>query len=1096
MKKMGVCNFLIVSALTLISLDIDVKASDINYQNQPNTTYGSEIVLFDDHSNTTIDELEKMTREFSCVDNDVTDKTDYRESTNKNRISKSSGSATVTHMGKYKNIDWVIYDNGLLEVSGSGEYKTKNPNDGRVVCQPWYNYSDEIIMASVNIKGTTDFSEMFWKCHKLESVRFINTDTLYPETMEGMFADCLQLKNIYWGPIDTYHLKSMYAMFDYCKSIETFDLSMFDTSAVTDMGSMFIECYELKKVVLSEKFKTDKVRNMSHMFYGCKSLENIDLKGFNTGNVDNMNSMFSGCLNLEKLDLGINFTTSKVESMEYMFAFCKKIQTLNLANFDCSKIAVGKAEYMLYQCDSLSTIYSPHKTGNANIELYIKDQDKSLYMWVKRGERNSIKFIPSKLIQSAIYDKVFKFEYWDQFENNIDAFGAHGNVYYLSDDDYFRLYNSLAPNDILSVMGAFNSHYYHPNQNDTIVNKKWHGSCHGMATWVALQNNNWSSLGKSLNGAIADDDVVSKINYYHFQQYLFKNKLVTANFMKKASINKIRSLKEALYSGKVSLISYNYITPLNDDLEISKSFHSHTICGLAIRNVSKGEKTDNGINVSDYTYCVVVYDPKHKTISEHADYNIYFNDDGTYYIPDYGIRTTINPADNPGDFLVCVTTDIGYINGVDYYTGKTTSIDDTSVVNSFVRLSPGKKYSIKLNDEEIELDENGMIVGETSNIFILPDSYGENETSDTITVCLPLVNEYTVTASEGFEAYALGDYYTTYASISAGGEITFANNGDAHIKTNAISDKTIYIGMNDGVIENPWNYMYISSENGNTLSVSSLNDRFIVEGDNLSNSKVRLSNEFDAVVEPIVLPNYTTKSEFTKNGDTIEVVHNRSNDIDDNSNENQITECYNVEFEIIDSWNGGYNAVIRITNMEEVSIDNWTLSFDYDGEISNIWNAEIISHDDHKYIIKNVGWNQDITPKQTIEIGVSGQEDFVSEPTGYTLIGGLNEEIEDDYCINVQIYDDWGSGCNGTITITNNSNTTIEDWLLEFDYGGELINIWNANIVSHEGTHYIIKNAQYNSNILPGQSVNIGFNGGEGAGSIEPYGYMLYSYGQ
>ena len=39
---------------------------------------------------------------------------------------------------------------------------------------------------------------------------------------------------------------------------------------------------------------------MSHIFFNCKSLTNINLSNFNTQNVTNYSHMFYGCHNLEK----------------------------------------------------------------------------------------------------------------------------------------------------------------------------------------------------------------------------------------------------------------------------------------------------------------------------------------------------------------------------------------------------------------------------------------------------------------------------------------------------------------------------------------------------------------------------------------------------------------------------------------------------------------------------------------------------------------------------------------------------------------------------------------------------------------------------
>lgn len=87
---------------------------------------------------------------------------------------------------------------------------------------------------------------------------------------------------------------------------------------------------------------------------------------------------------------------------------------------------------------------------------------------------------------------------------------------------------------------------------------------------------------------------------------------------------------------------------------------------------------------------------------------------------------------------------------------------------------------------------------------------------------------------------------------------------------------------------------------------------------------------------------------------------------------------------------------------------------------------------------------------------------------------------EDAYEIAYEIYNDWGTGFNGAITIKNISEEVIEDWKLAFDFENEFTDIWNAKIVSREGEHYELLNAGYNSNIGVGESVSIGFVVGNG----------------
>ena len=48
------------------------------------------------------------------------------------------------------------------------------------------------------------------------------------------------------------------------------------------------------------------------MFYGCSSLQSIDLSSFNTTNVKNMSCMFWGCNSLEKRNVKIGEYGKKI----------------------------------------------------------------------------------------------------------------------------------------------------------------------------------------------------------------------------------------------------------------------------------------------------------------------------------------------------------------------------------------------------------------------------------------------------------------------------------------------------------------------------------------------------------------------------------------------------------------------------------------------------------------------------------------------------------------------------------------------------------------------------------------------------------------
>ncbi len=66
-------------------------------------------------------------------------------------------------------------------------------------------------------------------------------------------------------------------------------------------------------------------------------------------------------------------------------------------------------------------------------------------------------------------------------------------------------------------------------------------------------------------------------------------------------------------------------------------------------------------------------------------------------------------------------------------------------------------------------------------------------------------------------------------------------------------------------------------------------------------------------------------------------------------------EDYRVTFTLIGSWEGGYNANIKIENTGEATIENWCLGFEWENTISSVWNAELQEQAEGRCVIKNAG---------------------------------------------------------------------------------------------------------------------------------------------
>lgn len=75
---------------------------------------------------------------------------------------------------------------------------------------------------------------------------------------------------------------------------------------------------------------------------------------------------------------------------------------------------------------------------------------------------------------------------------------------------------------------------------------------------------------------------------------------------------------------------------------------------------------------------------------------------------------------------------------------------------------------------------------------------------------------------------------------------------------------------------------------------------------------------------------------------------------------------------------------------------------------------------------------------------------------------------------------DWGSGFNGDVAVKNTGTSLLSDWRVSFDFNGEISNLWNGEIVSRQGSTYIVKGAFWNAAVASGASTSFGFTAGPG----------------
>ena len=81
----------------------------------------------------------------------------------------------------------------------------------------------------------------------------------------------------------------------------------------------------------------------------------------------------------------------------------------------------------------------------------------------------------------------------------------------------------------------------------------------------------------------------------------------------------------------------------------------------------------------------------------------------------------------------------------------------------------------------------------------------------------------------------------------------------------------------------------------------------------------------------------------------------------------------------------------------------------------------------------------------------------------------------DNYTAEYTITDSWDNSQNISITIENTGDTLIENWMLSYDFCGDIAGIWNATVETDSNGSKYIKNAGYNNVIETGKSVEFGY---------------------
>ncbi|WP_454915973.1 Calx-beta domain-containing protein [Xanthobacter sediminis] len=196
-----------------------------------------------------------------------------------------------------------------------------------------------------------------------------------------------------------------------------------------------------------------------------------------------------------------------------------------------------------------------------------------------------------------------------------------------------------------------------------------------------------------------------------------------------------------------------------------------------------------------------------------------------------------------------------------------------------------------------------------------------------------------------------------------------------------------------------------------------------------------------------------------------------------------------VAFAVTDDWASGFVGTMTLT--PEASLHGWTVAFDAPFDITNIWNAEIVSHEGDHYVVRNAAWNGDVAGASAVTFGFQGTpggggavaNGFAVNgvPVGAGAAHGLSA---DDAGLSALLshLETNDAAFNAEITV-HNAGDALTRWMLEIDTPYQITGVTGAEILSHTADGYVIGSADGHGGIGANDEVTFSV---AGTGRFDP----------
>ena len=97
-----------------------------------------------------------------------------------------------------------------------------------------------------------------------------------------------------------------------------------------------------------------------------------------------------------------------------------------------------------------------------------------------------------------------------------------------------------------------------------------------------------------------------------------------------------------------------------------------------------------------------------------------------------------------------------------------------------------------------------------------------------------------------------------------------------------------------------------------------------------------------------------------------------------------------ASFSMVSDWGSGFTGEVTVSNSSDATLEGWNVSFDFAGEISSLWNGEILSRNGSTYTVRGATWNEGIAAGGSVSFGFSATPGGAAAVLENFVVSGVN----------------------------------------------------------------------------------------------------------